>query len=100
MKQHFLSLSNAKSNKRRRNSTFFSLLTKYLCNRLGSLCWETTVGQELFKLTVIDLVALVFSVITSELFVSLAVRFLNCFQGRLLDLEKIVSYYYQESISC
>lgn len=57
----------------------------------GSLCWETTVGQELFKLTIIDLVALVFSVLTGDLCVSLTVRFLNCFQGRLLDLEKIVS---------
>ena len=59
---------------------------------LGSVCWETTVGQELFKLTIIDLVALVFSVVTGDLIVSLAVRFLNCFQGRLLDLEKLVSY--------
>ena len=59
---------------------------------LGSLCWETTVGQELFKLTIIDLVALVFSVLTGDLFVSLTVRFLNCFQGRLMDLEKVVSF--------
>ena len=57
----------------------------------GPLCWETTVGQELFKLTIIDLVALVFSVLTGDLFVSLTVRFLNCFQGRLMDLEKVVS---------
>ena len=58
---------------------------------IGSFCWETTVGQELFKLTIIDLVALVFSVVTGDLFVSLTVRFLNCFQGRLMDLEKLVS---------
>ena len=57
----------------------------------GALCWETAVGQELFKLTMIDLVALVFSVMTGDLIVSLVVRFLNCFQGRLLDLEKLVS---------
>ena len=58
---------------------------------IDSFCWETTVGQELFKLTIIDLVALVFSVVTGDLFVSLTVRFLNCFQGRLMDLEKLVS---------
>ena len=48
-------------------------------------------GQELFKLIIIDLVALVFSVINGGLIVSLVVRFLNCFQGRLLDLQTIVS---------
>ncbi|XP_068740011.1 transmembrane channel-like protein 3 [Montipora capricornis] len=58
----------------------------------GALCWETAVGQELFKLTMIDLVALVFSVLTGDLIVSLVVRFLNCFQGRLLDLEKLLGY--------
>ena len=42
-------------------------------------------------MTIIDLVALVFSVLTGDLFVSLTVRFLNCFQGRLMDLEKVVS---------
>lgn len=66
---------------------------------LGSLCWETTVGQELFKLTVIDLVALVFSVLSGDLFVSLTVRFLNCFQGRLMDLEKLVRFVISSSIS-
>ncbi|CAH3109971.1 unnamed protein product [Porites lobata] len=74
------------------NATVSPVTMVALNTTTGSLCWETTVGQELFKLTVIDLVALVFSVITSELFVSLAVRFLNCFQGRLLDLEKILGY--------
>ena len=48
-------------------------------------------GQELFKLIIIDLVALVFSVINGGLIVSLVVRFLNCFEGRLLDLQTIVS---------
>lgn len=48
-------------------------------------------GQELFKLIIIDLVALVFSVINGDLIVSLVVRFLNCFQGRLLDLQTIAS---------
>ena len=48
-------------------------------------------GQELFKLIIIDLVALVFSVINGDLIVSLVVRFLNYFQGRLLDLETIVN---------
>ena len=48
-------------------------------------------GQELFKLIIIDLVALVFSVINGDLIVSLVVRFLNCFEGRLLDLQTIAS---------
>ena len=48
-------------------------------------------GQELFKLIIIDLVALVFSVINGGLIVSLVVRFLNCFEGRLLDLQTIAS---------
>ena len=48
-------------------------------------------GQELFKLIIIDLVALVFNVINGDLIVSLVVRFLNCCQGRLLGLETIVS---------
>ena len=48
-------------------------------------------GQKMFKLIIIDLVPLVFSVINGDLIVSLVFRFLNCFQGRLLDLETIVS---------
>ncbi|PFX34798.1 Transmembrane channel-like protein 3 [Stylophora pistillata] len=74
------------------NSTATPVTTFKTNTTVGSLCWETTVGQELFKLTIIDLVALVFSVLTGDLFVSLTVRFLNCFQGRLLDLEKILGY--------
>lgn len=59
---------------------------------LLSECWETTVGQELFKLSVIDLVALVFSVLAGDLIVALTIRFLNCCPGRALDLEKVVSF--------
>lgn len=59
---------------------------------LLSECWETTVGQELFKLSVIDLVALVFSVLAGDLIVVLTIRFLNCCPGRALDLEKVVSF--------
>ncbi|XP_015780957.1 PREDICTED: transmembrane channel-like protein 2 isoform X2 [Acropora digitifera] len=71
------------------NQTLTNVPTGTVNTTVGSLCWETAVGQELFKLTIIDLVALVFSVINGDLIVSLVVRFLNCFQGRLLDLETI-----------
>ncbi|XP_044180568.1 transmembrane channel-like protein 1 [Acropora millepora] len=71
------------------NQTLTNIPTGTVNTTVGSLCWETAVGQELFKLIIIDLVALVFSVINGDLIVSLVVRFLNCFQGRLLDLQTI-----------
>ncbi|XP_048587499.1 transmembrane channel-like protein 2-A isoform X2 [Nematostella vectensis] len=55
-------------------------------------CWETVVGQELLKVTVLDTIALVISIITSDLLTAMVVRFLNCCPGRMLDLENLIGY--------
>lgn len=53
---------------------------------LRKLCWETMFGQELVKLTVMDLVATVASTICMDFFRALFVRFFNKFW--CWDLEK------------
>lgn len=55
-------------------------------SRLRSLCWETMFGQELVKLTVMDLVMMVASTLAMDFFRGIAVRYLNkCW---CWDLEK------------
>lgn len=54
--------------------------------RLRSLCWETMFGQELVKLTVMDLVMMIASTLAMEFFRGLFIRFFNrCW---CWDLEK------------
>ncbi|CAH1999423.1 unnamed protein product [Acanthoscelides obtectus] len=54
--------------------------------RLRSLCWETMFGQELIKLTVMDLIMTIFPTLAIDFFRGLFVRFMNrCW---CWDLEK------------
>lgn len=54
--------------------------------RLRSLCWETMFGQELVKLTVMDLILTILNVILTDFFRAIFVRYMNhCW---CWDLEK------------
>ncbi|KAJ8915787.1 hypothetical protein NQ315_004599 [Exocentrus adspersus] len=48
-----------------------------MCSRLRTLCWETMFGQELIKLTVMDLIMTVLSTLAIDFFRGIFVRFMN-----------------------
>lgn len=57
-----------------------------MCARLRSLCWETMFGQELIKLTVMDLIMTILSTLSIDFFRGIFVRVMNrCW---CWDLEK------------
>lgn len=57
-----------------------------MCARLRSLCWETMFGQELIKLTVMDLIMTILSTLAIDFFRGIFVRVMNkCW---CWDLEK------------
>ncbi|XP_017494770.1 PREDICTED: transmembrane channel-like protein 3, partial [Rhagoletis zephyria] len=57
-------------------------------DRLRKLCWETMFGQELIKLTVMDLVVLIASTLVGDFFRALIVRYCNGCTCICWDLEK------------
>lgn len=61
-------------------------MSKKLQQELRVLCWETLFGQELVKLTVLDLIFTIFATLFMDFFRALFVRFMNkCW---CWDLEK------------